>query len=219
MSRPDSAASAALDADVIRPVFFAELDFVGDPLRANTSGQSVQITGTGTDLDGKVFDGISADLVEISPVRNKDGGSETVTARLSGIVGLDQELLAIIGDPAKWQGRPARLWRLIRDAFGTQQGAIQHYYTGYMVALKIGGSPASQTIEVSIETYLAAFAQASNRSYLDQELFDPGDLSARAAVAIANGVSGNPLVSNTPTPGNGAGAGGGGGLYTYRQFE
>ena len=112
---------------------------------------------------------------------------------------------------------PTSVWRDYVDP--SQRGAIQHYYTGYMVALKIGGSPASQTIEVSIETYLAAFAQASNRSYLDQELFDPGDLSARAAVAIANGVSGNPLVSNTPTPGNGAGAGGGGGLYTYRQFE
>lgn len=213
----DAAAAAALAGDVIRPVFFAYLDFVGDPLRANTSGHSIAFGPMADpDLSGAVFDGIDPKVVSIGPVRMKDGGSETVRAKLSGIVGLDDELLAIVGNPANWQGRTARLWRMIRDEHGNQAGALQHYYTGYMVAVSIGGSPTSQTIEVSIESYLAAFADASNRTYLDQEAFDPGDYSARAAIALANGISGNPLVALTPTPG----VGGGGGFDTpYGQLE
>lgn len=208
MSRPDAAASAALDADVIRPVFFAYLDVLGDPLRACTAGTSYAITGTGdADLDGFTFDGINPTFVDIGPVRMREGGSESVTAKLSGIVGLDDELLALIGDKANWQGRTGRLWRMIRDEYGTQKGALQPYYIGWMTSLSIGGSPESQTIQVTLEGYLAAYAAASNRSYLDQESFDPGDLSARASVALANGMSGNPLVANTPT------STGGGGLW------
>lgn len=196
MSRPDVTAAAALDAEVIRPVFFAYLDILNDPLRVNTSGRTLVPTGTGKpNFDGFTFDGISPRVVDISPVRVKSGGSDTVTATLSGIVGLDDELLGVIGDPANWQGRLAQLWRMIRDEDGVQQGGVQHYYTGYMMALSIGGTPQSQTITVSIEGYLAALSQASNRSYLDQELFDPGDLSARASLAIANGVSANPILT------------------------
>jgi hypothetical protein len=78
---------------------------------------------------------------------------------------------------------------MIRDENGTQRGAIQHYYTGYMTSLSIEGDASAQTIRLSIEGYLSAFNQASNRTYLDQELFDPGDQSAVAAIAIANGTS------------------------------
>ncbi len=199
MSRPDAAASAAIDRQVIRPVFFCYLDIIGDPLRACTAGRSLKLSGTGDpDLDDQVFDGIDPKVVDIGPVRAKDGGSDAVTAKLSGLVALDADLLNLIGDAANWQGRTARLWRMIRDEDGAQRGAIQHYYTGWMTALAITGDPASgQTINLTIEAYLAAYSQASNRSYMDQELFDAGDLSARAAMAIANGNSGSPLTGNT----------------------
>lgn len=200
MSRPDAAAAAALNAGVIRPVFLCFLDVQGDPLRACTAGHDLSFDGTGNpDLDGKTFLGIDPTVVEISPVRNKDGGSEAVTAKLSGLLTLDAELLNLVGDKANWQGRLAQLWRIVRDENGVRQGAVQHYYTGWMTALTIGGSPENQSILVSIESYLAAYAQASNRTYMDQELFDPGDLSARAAVAIANGTSGNPLTGSLGT--------------------
>jgi hypothetical protein len=208
VSRPDAEATAALDAAVIRPVFFCYLDIVGDPLRACTAGRSFSFSGTGDiDLDGFTFDGIDPTVVDIGPVRNKDGGADAVTAKLSGIVALDADLLNIIGNKANWQGRTARLWRMIRDENGNQRGAAQHYYTGWMTSLAIGGSPESQTINLTIESYLAAFSKASGRTYLDQDTFDPGDQSARAAIAVANGMSGSPLVSNTPTQ---VPAGGGG---------
>lgn len=199
MSRPDAAASAAIDAQTIRPVFFCYLDIVGDPLRACTAGKSIAFAQTGDpDLDGFTYDGIDPTVVDIGPVRSKDGGADSVTAKLSGIIVLDAELLNTIGNRANWQGRTARLWRMIRDEDRQQRGAVQHYYTGWMTALDIAGEPGNQTINLTIQSYLAAYSQASNRTYLDQATFDPGDLSARAAIAIANGISGSPLVSNTP---------------------
>lgn len=198
MSRLDANAKAALDGHAVRPVFFAFLDILDDPVRACTAGRSMSLAGTGDDdLDGFTFDGINPTVVDISPVKNSAGGSGTVTAKLSGIAALDQDMLEQVGDPANWQGRTARLWKMIRDGDGAQRGAIQHYYTGYMVALSVGGSPEGQTINLTIESYLAAFSEASNRTYLDQESFDPGDLSARASIAIANGISGTPIVQNT----------------------
>lgn len=206
MIRPDPAASAALGARIIRPVFFCYLDILGDPLRACTAGKTLTLVGTGDpDLEGHTFDGINPDVVDVSPVRQKEGGSETVTARLSGLLQLDNELLNTIGDKATWQGRTARLWRMIRDEWRTQQGALQPYYTGWMTALKISGSPESQTISVSIEGYMAAYSAPSHRTYQDQERFDPGDLSAKAAIAIANGVAGSPLTSGTGTASIGGG--------------
>lgn len=210
MARPDATAGAALDGNkAILPVYFVFMDFVGDPLRANTSGRDVTLAGTGQpDLDGQYF-GVSPKVVSISPVVIRQGGSQPVTARLSGLPDLDDDLLEGINDRTLWQGRVARLWQAIRNADRVQQGAIRHYYTGYMVAVAVRGQKGSQIIEMTIESYLASFSAPSGRSYLDAEEFDPGDLSARAAVAIANGISGNPLVNNTPTPGGVGGVGGG----------
>ncbi|MGF3028148.1 hypothetical protein ACQVP2_35840, partial [Methylobacterium aquaticum] len=194
MSRPDAAASAALNAAVIRPVFFCYLDIVGDPLRACTAGRTYSFAQTGDpDLDGFDFDGIDPTVVDIGPVRNKDGGADAVTAKLSGIVTLDTDLLNVINNPVNWQGRTARLWRMIRDENGDQRGAVQHYYTGWMTSLAIGGSPDSQTINLTVESYLAAFSRASGRTYLDQDTFDPVDLSESASITVANGLSGSPL--------------------------
>ena len=205
MSRPDATASAALDQQHIRPAFFCYLDIVGDPLRATTAGQSVKIVGSGDpDLDDHEFTALDPTIVDIGPVRSRDGGSDSVTAKLSGIVSLDADLLNLVGDRANWQGRTARLWRMIRNAAGEQQGVLQHYYTGWMTGLSIEGDPTrGQTINLTIQSYLAAYSQASNRTYMDQEVFDPGDLSARAAIAIANGNSGSPLTGNTPMVGGG----------------
>lgn len=218
MARPDAAAGAALDGNkTILPVYFVYLDFLNpanlaerDPLRATTAGQDVVLAGTGQpDLDGEYW-GLASKLIEVSPVRIGQGGSQPVTARLSGLPELDDDLLEGIHNKTVWQGRTARLWQAIRNADRVQQGGIRHYYTGYMVNVVVRGARGSQIIELTIESYLASFSQPSGRTYLDAEEFDPGDMSARAAIAIANGVSGNPLIGNTGTPGVGGGAGGGG---------
>ena len=101
MSLPDATAAAALEEAVVKPVWFAYLDFDTDPVRANTSGASIAVSGTGdADLDGFTFDGISAAIVDVSPVRNGASGSGSVTATLSGITGLDDDILALLADPS-----------------------------------------------------------------------------------------------------------------------
>lgn len=188
MSLPDATAIAALDAEVIKPVFFAFLDIDGGQVRCNTSGADITPSGTGdTDLDTKLFTGISGAFIDIGEVSYKPGGSESVTATLSGIPSVDAATLALLANPAKWRGRDARLWRVIRNAANVQQGGYHAYYTGRMTALSHSGDETGQTISVTIESYLAVFSEASNRTYLSQERYDSGDLSAKAAVAIANG--------------------------------
>ncbi|UPT53058.1 gene transfer agent protein [Synechococcus phage Yong-M3-232] len=215
---PDATHAAALNAEYIRPVWFAWLDFVGDPVRANTSGANITPTGTGDpDLDGLPFIGITADLVSVTPVRIKEGGSDTVVAELSGIQGLDATDLALLNNPSNWRGRDARLWRIIRNAANIQQGGFHSYYTGKMVALTHSGSGEGQTLRVTIESYLAVFASASNRTYLNQEEYDPGDLSARASIAIANGNYGGATVASRP--GGGGSGGGGGNPPSFRQVS
>lgn len=220
MSRPDSAASAALHAQVIRPVWLGFLDFLTEPVRVNTSGASITFSGTGSsDLDGFTFDGISADIVDISEIATSESGTESITATLSGITGLDDDMLAEIDDATNWQGRTCQLWRIIRNAANVQQGGVQHYYTGYMTDLEVNAAPDGQVITVTIEGYVSAFSAPSYRSYLDQARFDPDDQSARAAIAIANGTSGNSLTSNTPVGGGGGSYGGGGSRLNFESAQ
>lgn len=207
----DATASAALDATVIKPVFLGFIDFLNEPMRVNTSGADMAFTGTGEpDIDGFTFYGLRANVVDIGSVANTAGGTDSLQIKLSGLPALDSDVLAEIEDPANWRSREIRLWRIIRNAANVQQGGIQHYYTGYMTNLKMPVSDKSQTIEVTVESYLAAYAAASNRSYLDQEKYDSGDLSARAAIAIANNASGGSPAGNVFTPSLPGGGGGGG---------
>lgn len=193
MSLPDSTASAALDAEIIKPVFFIYLDIDGGQVRANTAGANVTPAGTGfSEMDGEEFIGVSAAFLDVSPVGFAPGGSKSVTVTLSGIPEVDAASLALINDPLNWRGRDAMIWRLIRNAANVAQGGYHRFYTGKMTGLKHMGSVREQAIQVTVESYLAAFSEASNRTYLDQERYDPGDLSARAAIAIGNGnYSGN----------------------------
>ena len=204
MSRPDSVAGAALDGDV-RPVWLIYLDFLSDPLRGCTAGQSLQFSGYGDpDLDGHTFEGINSQMLDVGDVSSNEGGTDTVTVTVSGIASLDADMLTAINDPTEYQGRTARLWRIIRGPDAVQIGGIQAYYTGYMTSGLVDSQPGDQTITIQVEGYISAHSQPSMRTYLDQESFDAGDLSARAAIAIANGAGADPGI------GSGVSSGGGG---------
>ncbi len=200
MPGPDASAKAALSASLIHPCYVGWLDFVGDPLRVTTAPYSVTFASTGdAELDGFTFAALSPELINISQVTHRDQGSETVTASLSGIITLDDALLSLIATKSNWQGRTARLWLMMYDTAFNRVGNVWGYYTGYMSSVGIKGSPGtgteqpSQTVDISIESYLASFSEPSNRTYLDQTYYDPGDLSAEASIAIANGKSGAAL--------------------------
>lgn len=190
-TRPDSAAQAALAADVRRPVTFAWLDLKGEPIRVTNAPYSVTIAGTGDeDLDGFTFTAVDPRVVSVGPIKAKEGGTDTLTLQLSGLAGVDDELMTQIGDRTNWAGRDCRLWRAMLDPQSmTRIGSLWAFYTGYMSVPKITGDRQGQVMNLSVESYLAFFGQASNRTYLDQQSFDPGDHSAAYSIAIANGAS------------------------------
>jgi hypothetical protein len=185
----DATAKAAMDGSELAVAWFLYLDISGDPLRVTTLGKDFTFSSTGdADLDGKTFAAFDGRPLSISNVNNSESGSETLTLELSGIVSIDTALLADIANVALWQGRVCRLWFQVYDAAGVSpQGAIVPYYTGYMVGVDLTDSPKAQSIRLSVENYLAAFSQASNRSYLNQKDYDAADTSAAATMAAANG--------------------------------
>ncbi len=190
-TRPDAIANAALAADVRKPVTFCFLNIGDEPIRVTNAPYSFTFSGTGDeDLDGFTFQAVDPRVVSIGAVKAREGGSDTLTLQLSGLAGVDDDLMTDIGDRARWAGRDARLWRAMLHPHDlTRIGAVWSYFTGYMSVPKIMGDRSSQTISLEIETYLGFFGQASNRTYLDQQSFDPGDRSAELAIAIANGAS------------------------------
>jgi 3D (Asp-Asp-Asp) domain-containing protein len=201
MPQLDSGTSAALDAETIHDVWFAYLNVEDDVIRVTTAGYDVTLTGTGDpDLDGHTFLAVDPSVIDIGEVVHRDGGSETVTARLSGILEFDSETLNAIGDRSRWQGRDARLWLGLRDETGAFAGALVPYYTGYMMTVELMPSAEGQTIELGIENYLALMSAASNRTYLNQGHYDAADQSARATIGAANGAGTGPGAGVAPGP-------------------
>jgi hypothetical protein len=188
MSRLDTPAATFVDSNQpLRPVYFVFLDFLGDPVRATNAGMNIDVSGaTQPDLNG-LYKYLDSEVAELSPIKVSDGGSSPVSVKLSGLRGLDDAMLADIFDESKWKGRLARIWRVIWNSSNAPQGTYQHLYTGYMVDVLLAGNTDSQMIEITIENYLAAFGQPSNRTYLNSKDYDPGDRSGEAAVTAANG--------------------------------
>jgi hypothetical protein len=209
VARLDATAAAYVENNqFIRPVTFIFMDFVGDPVRCNDAGFNIDISGQAdANLNGTYL-GVTAKIAELSPIRVGAGGSDTVTAKLSGIKGLDDDTLNLIGDQTKWKGRLVQVWRIVWDQNNAAQGSYQHYYTGYMTDCFIGGDVDSQFIEVSIENYLAAYVSPSNATYLNQADFDPGDASGGTTVALPNsgggGHNGVQIISNPYRSGGGS---------------
>jgi hypothetical protein len=213
----DTTAKAALERSIIVPAYFIWLDIGTDDLRITTYGQDVTFSGTGdTDLDGNTFVAFGGPWIDLSEISNTEGGSETLTITLSGIVSMDTTILNDIGDKTLWQGRTCRVWTQLYDETGTaKQGAIVPLYTGYMSAVSVKASPTEQAIILSVENYLAFFSAASNRSYLGQKDYDAADTSAAATLACANGLRRDTGALGGGGPGNGFGGATGHGIRGF----
>jgi hypothetical protein len=200
----DATTQAALEATVVNWRVLIYADFVGDVLRGTSGLYDKTISGSGdTELDG-TYDSFNHDLINVSTVKHNESGSDTVAISMSGLVVNNADFLAIIGDKSKWQGRIARLWFYCVNENESQVGSIIPYYTGYMNEVGITGNADSQTVTLTIENYLTSIAGAQNKTYLIQNIFDAGDLSAETSIAAANGMA---------EAGNyGYGGGGGGGF-------
>jgi hypothetical protein len=185
----DATTQAALEATVVNWRVMIYADFVGDVLRGTSGLYDKVISGSSdSELNG-TYDGFNHDLINVSPVKHSESGSDTVSISMSGLVVNNADFLAIIGDKLKWQGRIARLWFYCVDENENQVGSIVPYYTGFMNEVGISGDASSQTVTLTIENYLTSIAGAQNKTYLIQNIFDAGDLSAEAAISAANGMA------------------------------
>lgn len=183
----DVVTQAALEAPILywRALLYA--DFDGDPLRATNSIYNKTIVSSGdAELNG-TYVAYPNNITSISPVQHNETGSDTVTFTFSGILTND-DLLNMIGDRTKWQGRSARLWFFCADENDNLVGQIVPYYTGYMNDVTISGSASEQRISLTIENYIVSLAGAFNRTYMMQTLYDAGDISGNATIAAANGI-------------------------------
>lgn len=204
MAGPDATAIAALRSYTtpVNAIYIGFLDILGDPIRVTTAPYSLTVGAGATgdaDLDGNTFSAVDPEFISVSSIVMKEGGAETVTCSLSGLIGVDSTLLNQIGTKTNWQGRVARLWQMQIDQSLAQVGAIWPWFTGYMTVPKITGDKTHQVIELEIESYLSFIRNASGRTYLSQNEYDSGDLSAQASIAAANGqtAAGAAVATNT----------------------
>ena len=227
----DATTQAALEASVVhwRVLLYADID--GDTLRATSGLYDKVISGSGdSELDG-TYESYSHQIIEVGPVKHNETGSDTVTISMNGLlVNLEQildrdgdpilsrdsenifvrtsDLLNTIGDKTRWQGRTARLWFYCVDENEAQVGSIIPYYTGYMNDIVIAGSPDQQRVMLTIENYLASLSGAPSKTYMMQNLFDSGDLSANATLGAANGIGGGGSTGYGGSSGGGGNVGG-----------
>jgi hypothetical protein len=185
----DATTQAALEATVVNWRVLIYADFVGDVLRGTSGLYDKTVSGSGdSELDG-TYESFSHNIINVSPVKHNETGSDTASISMSGLIVNDAAFLAIIGDKSKWQGRIARLWFYCVNENEAQVGSIIPYYTGYMNEVSISGDAESQSVTLTIENYLASIAGAQNKTYLIQNIFDAGDLSGEASVSAANGMA------------------------------
>lgn len=222
----DATTQAALEAEIVywRVLLYADID--GDVLRATSGLYDKVVSASGdSELDG-TYESYSHQVIEVGPVKHNETGSDTVTISMNGLlVNVDpllerdndpiyqrdgesilvrtSDFLNTIGDKTRWQGRAARLWFYCVNSSEVQVGSIIPYYTGYMNDIVITGSPESQRVVLTIENYLASLSGAPSKTYMMQNLFDSGDLSANATLGAANGMGGG---GSTGYGGSGIGA-------------
>lgn len=207
----DATTQAALEGTILNWRVLIYADFNGDVLRATSGLYDKVISGSGdAELDG-TYDSYNHNVIEVGSVTHNENGSDTVAVSMNGLVvntayivdrfdapildrygdyisGRTSSFLNIIGDKARWQGRAARLWFYCVDQDENQVGSIVPYYTGYMNDVVIGGSPEMQRVVLTVENYIASLAGAPSQTYMMQNLFDSGDLSANATLGAANGI-------------------------------
>lgn len=191
----DATTQGALEATILHWRMLLWADFDGDPLRATSGLYDFTISGSAdADLDG-AYDSYDHNLINIGTVKHNETGSDTAAISMSGLI-VNSDLLNIIGDRTKWQGRTARLWFYCVDQDEVKVGEYIPYYTGYMNDVVINGSPQEQRITLTIENYLASLVGAPAQTYMMQNLFDAGDLSANATLGASNGLSAGAGASN-----------------------
>jgi hypothetical protein len=184
----DSTAQAAL-GDHFAVAWYIFLDLDGDPLRVTTFGQDTVFSSTGdVDLDGNTFVAFGG---AARRRRRKQFGKRLRHAARHPVrhclhrhdaARRDRRQDQVAGPPL-----PHMVPALRRCGSNAPRRNRQPLHRLY-VEVRFVAAPKGQTIQLSVENYLAYTTQASNRSYLNQKDYDAADTSAAATIAAANGL-------------------------------
>jgi len=162
--------AAASQAETVRPIYLAELDFASGFVRATTAPFTVDFDPG----DGEVpFLGVG-DLGGVSAIEEStEGRAHKITLTLSGI----KRSLVSTALAESYQGRPGKLWKAYLDAADQIIGAPALVFQGLMdvMPIKLGETA---TISVVIVSRFARWERPVNNPRwddVDHQARRPGD--------------------------------------------
>ncbi|MFU8883098.1 MAG: hypothetical protein ACNA7Q_12085 [Rhodobacterales bacterium] len=169
--------TAAIGAEVLRPVVLVEIDFTSMPVRM-WSGLG-PLTWGGVEWMGL------GDLGSISPVREGEGiEPHGLTLELSGV---PPELLGLaLSEP--YQGRHIAAWLGLTDSAGALLPGPKQLFAGRLDIMEVEDSADSAVIRVTAESRLVDLLKPREWRYTheDQQIHAPGDLGLEFVAALQN---------------------------------
>jgi hypothetical protein len=169
--------AAAIEQDVVEPVYFVRLDFPSDVVRLWTG------IGTKT-MNSEVYQGVGG-LVNIGAV--VEPSTPTIASTSITLNGLSTTYLALVlGE--HFQLRPAAIYIGALDENGDlEDDPCYLYFSGVMNTGKIKVNPETGTIGISLDGDLADIKRTRERRYNDedQQIDFPGDKGFEYATAIS----------------------------------
>lgn len=172
-------------------------------------------------LDGKTFDSISHELIEIGENTFSTTGSGELTVSLNVPADADLTITAAQTIPAEYQGRSAVLWRVVKLVQSDPLAAPTWYFrrirSGTMDKVEVQADGMSHKFTLTIESHSGKISNATNQTWLNQRQYDPNDSSQDFAPSIANGDPAPTRANTTGVGSSGAGYAGdyGGGYGGY----
>jgi hypothetical protein len=164
-------------------LFFA--DFADLPLRGAFAPCPVHvpvgITDGDGDCEGFTFPVADSRVLDISPVTQDQGGTDTLNFTLS-VDQFDTDLLSAIEDPSLYVGRRVRLWHAVLDPDNATDGGLnavqlRRLYRGYMTQPAQSADEGRYVITMQAENYLALLAGPQGRTDIESGLWDSDDLA------------------------------------------
>ncbi|MCU0892110.1 MAG: hypothetical protein MUE77_10265 [Sandarakinorhabdus sp.] len=183
-----------LSGDVVTLAILIRADFADSPVLAAMSPMPISVPADLPEAGvaaGLTFDVANTDVLQVSPVSSGAGGFDSFTATFFADPD-NPQLIDAVNDPTLYSGRDIALWMVTANAAGVANG-IEPIFAGTMAQPSESISADGWTLSMVCESYLALLSGAQNRTYLSQKIYDAGDESAAATLAVGSnspGVSG-----------------------------
>jgi len=154
-----------------------------------------------SDCAGRTFDVLDSKVLQVSRVSQEDGGTDTIEFTLQADPS-DTALMSAIENPALYAGRVVRVWvaafnaagtpvaDVVTGSYGLPVTELRRQARAYMTQPSQDADAGTYVITMSAENYLSLLSGAQNRTYVQSNLYDAGDLSG--AVRMSGTTPGMP---------------------------